>query len=596
MTVTSLHNVLPPPVPCSLPSTLAIDGPQILVSSLASQTLNKFHENPHLFRVFTRAASFIKQNRTAVWCWDGGGSWRTDRRGGKVGGPKASKEFLDSYNVLQKEASKLLTLLGCPSLESTTTAESLCCHLNRQGVVDCVVSDDSDCFCYGFHTLFRLNAEECWKASSVSSEEGVKLSRDNCVAFACLTGSDETPGVRRIGERSAMSFLAGCGEEENALEVLKEIGKGRGFKCCPSCKKYSGDECPVCEEVNRTRSKIRAAITLEEMAEGSFPPSKVLRHYLSAPVPADLNLTSESLKQRRPCMNQLLDMQDALFGRHSEDLSLKVRLTTEVLKLVVRYDLIHGAAREDGNYWSYSVSKILASRRKRDVECFDVEWEATERATGVKFIFETTECKEAMDLHHPHSGTDRRLLLTPSSGAASLFFFSAQNCSCSPCHPSFARAAAVAYAVVSDYSVARRKLTQALNTSLDSRESIFAGSDLEVKKTKKEHRVFPGDEEQGSGRRGGRYFRDLVDRGKENCNLGQGRGKGKRGRSGVNSDLLALTTKKRKGTVALQGRPLPSFDNLDRTDPPKIQHNKFTHRVFSPPKFVKDYHKRWAKK
>ena len=78
-------------------------------------------------------------------------------------------------------------------------AEAYCSALNRAGLVDAVVSDDSDCFCYGAKTVLR-NFSTDPKSFSVSQYTSSKLrtdvglSRQRMVIMALLLGCDYNLG------------------------------------------------------------------------------------------------------------------------------------------------------------------------------------------------------------------------------------------------------------------------------------------------------------------------------------------------------------------------------------------------------------------
>jgi 5'-3' exonuclease len=110
------------------------------------------------------------------------------------------------------ETRDLLRLFGLPYLEAPMEAEAQCAFLNEKGLVDAILTEDSDAFLFGakvvYRHLFREGADkfaESYDISSIMSELGVD--REGLVKLAMLLGSDYTSGVRGIGIVNAMEIL-----------------------------------------------------------------------------------------------------------------------------------------------------------------------------------------------------------------------------------------------------------------------------------------------------------------------------------------------------------------------------------------------------
>ena len=84
-------------------------------------------------------------------------------------------------------------------------AEAYCAWLDRAGLVDAVVSDDSDCFCYGAKTVLRNFSTDpknfsVTRCSARRLREELGLSRQRLVVMALLLGSDYNPGGVRCNK------------------------------------------------------------------------------------------------------------------------------------------------------------------------------------------------------------------------------------------------------------------------------------------------------------------------------------------------------------------------------------------------------------
>ncbi|PXF43208.1 DNA repair protein UVH3 [Gracilariopsis chorda] len=108
------------------------------------------------------------------------------------------------------ETRDLLKLFGIPYLEAPMEAEAQCAFLNIARIVDGIITEDSDAFLFGAHTVYRkLFADgrfaEVYEAKDIKSSLG--LDRKHLIRLAYLLGSDYTPGVRGVGIVNAMEIL-----------------------------------------------------------------------------------------------------------------------------------------------------------------------------------------------------------------------------------------------------------------------------------------------------------------------------------------------------------------------------------------------------
>ena len=113
--------------------------------------------------------------------------------------------------VMVSECQALLRLFGLPYITAPMEAEAQCAELVSLGLVDGIVTDDSDIFLFGgtrvYKNLFNSSKfVECYLASDLEKE--LSLSRDKLIEFAHLLGSDYTEGLPGIGPVTALEIIS----------------------------------------------------------------------------------------------------------------------------------------------------------------------------------------------------------------------------------------------------------------------------------------------------------------------------------------------------------------------------------------------------
>ena len=95
-------------------------------------------------------------------------------------------------------------------------AESLCAKLNAEGIVDAVISDDSDAFCYGAKVLLRNFSISTGNGACVEKytiekvDKSLKLDRNRLIVMAILLGCDFCPsGVPGVGKETVLQLFEG---------------------------------------------------------------------------------------------------------------------------------------------------------------------------------------------------------------------------------------------------------------------------------------------------------------------------------------------------------------------------------------------------
>jgi DNA excision repair protein ERCC-5 len=120
----------------------------------------------------------------------------------------------DSDEITQSMVSQIQTLLrhfGIPYITAPMEAEAQCAKLAELGLVDGIITDDSDVFLFGglqcFKNIFNDSKyAECFLLADINRE--LSLTRERLISLAYLLGSDYTIGLPGVGPVVALELLA----------------------------------------------------------------------------------------------------------------------------------------------------------------------------------------------------------------------------------------------------------------------------------------------------------------------------------------------------------------------------------------------------
>lgn len=113
--------------------------------------------------------------------------------------------------VMITECQALLRLFGIPYITAPMEAEAQCAELVHLGIVDGIVTDDSDTFLFGgtrvYKNMFNGNKfVECYLGTDLEKE--LSLSREQLISLSHLLGSDYTEGLPGVGPVTAVEILS----------------------------------------------------------------------------------------------------------------------------------------------------------------------------------------------------------------------------------------------------------------------------------------------------------------------------------------------------------------------------------------------------
>ena len=131
--------------------------------------------------------------------------------------------------IMINECQQLLTLFGLPYITAPMEAEAQCAKLVSLGLVDGIVTDDSDIFLFGgtrvYKNMFNQSKfVECYLTSDLEKEYA--LHRQKLISFAHLLGSDYTEGIPGIGPVTALEILTEFSNLEEFRDWWTELQMG----------------------------------------------------------------------------------------------------------------------------------------------------------------------------------------------------------------------------------------------------------------------------------------------------------------------------------------------------------------------------------
>lgn len=142
------------------------------------------------------------------------------------------KDRRDADEVTQTmilECQALLRLFGLPYVTAPMEAEAQCAELVRLGLVDGIVTDDSDCFLFGGTRIYKnmfnqAKFVECYLSSDLEKE--FDLTRDKLISVAQLLGSDYTEGIPHVGPVTALEIISEFTRLEDFRDWLSKVQLG----------------------------------------------------------------------------------------------------------------------------------------------------------------------------------------------------------------------------------------------------------------------------------------------------------------------------------------------------------------------------------
>jgi len=183
---------------------------------------------------------------------------------------------------MKEDIVSLLRLCGIPWVESPSEAEAQCAALEELGLVDGVVTEDSDIFVFGGRKVYKNFFDEKKYVEAYFARDikrDLALKKHQLVALAMLLGGDYTDGVKGVGIVNGMEALRAFPIGDSADGISKGLTKFRewldGFGDPPVDDK---DKCYMSKEA-LFHKKHKTART-RWVAPADFPSQAIINAYV----------------------------------------------------------------------------------------------------------------------------------------------------------------------------------------------------------------------------------------------------------------------------------------------------------------------------
>mmetsp|Transcript_22444 Transcript_22444/g.21592 ORF Transcript_22444/g.21592 Transcript_22444/m.21592 type:complete len:161 (+) Transcript_22444:276-758(+) len=137
---------------------------------------------------------------------------------------KNAKAFSFFSTENKHDLKELLRIVGVPFVEAPFEAESQCAFMEMEGLVDGVITEDSDVLLFGARKVYRNIFDrnkfvEKFEMKTIEKELGV--GREDLIKMALFMGSDYTLGVKGIASVNAVEIVNSF-QGDSGLNRFKE--------------------------------------------------------------------------------------------------------------------------------------------------------------------------------------------------------------------------------------------------------------------------------------------------------------------------------------------------------------------------------------
>ncbi|XP_034482127.1 flap endonuclease GEN [Drosophila innubila] len=196
----------------------------------------------------------------------------TQQTANKAKGDKGDKGRT-RFNHVLKQCENLLLSMGVQCVQGPGEAEAYCAFLNKHGLVDGVISQDSDCFAYGALRVYR-NFSVSTQGTQAAAGGAVDIydmqeicgrmdfGQQKVIVMALLCGCDYCPdGIGGIGKDGVLKLF----NKYKDSEILDRLRNWRSEMNTYSALELRVDDktiCSHCGHIGRTQSHSRSGCSV----------------------------------------------------------------------------------------------------------------------------------------------------------------------------------------------------------------------------------------------------------------------------------------------------------------------------------------------
>ncbi|XP_050525670.1 flap endonuclease GEN-like isoform X1 [Daktulosphaira vitifoliae] len=330
----------------------------------------------YLRNLFFRTSSLLLVGATPVFIFDGVApelkyNVMNKRLNDKKNVPK--KNMIRSrLNSLQKQCELLFKIMGVTSIYSPGEAEKLCAVLNKNGIVNGVITQDSDCFLYGARIVYRnfvatgSGSIDVYQMEVI--EDKLKMGRNKMIAMSLLCGCDyDDKGVNGVGKETAFKFLQPL-EDSLVLDRLRYWRNDIVLNAVERDIKSQSDDI-----------KLEIKIRSKALKNENFPSEDVIEEFLNTPRCPDVDP-----KWVLPDINTFITFAATKLC-WDEDYAIG-----KFLPLLTRWHLLN----DDNNQSGVIISEIIKKRINKGISCFEIKWK--------NYELTTIEPQEVVKIRYPN--------------------------------------------------------------------------------------------------------------------------------------------------------------------------------------------------
>lgn len=122
-----------------------------------------------------------------------------------------------------EESKELLKRAGIPYCTAPEDAEKYCAFLQKNGIVDYTVTDDTDASTFGCDTILKTSINK--NITEINTKlilERFEMTHDSFVDFCILSGCDYTDPIPNIGPVTSFNLIKKHGNIENILSTMQK--------------------------------------------------------------------------------------------------------------------------------------------------------------------------------------------------------------------------------------------------------------------------------------------------------------------------------------------------------------------------------------